>query len=133
MLRQYHRIYTNLLKRLRSTSPAVSPLLRPDLLQLLRAVNELIRISLGYDLPHIGLLHKVLVALLVGKVDGVVFAVEVQVCALHEVGRRLPAHERVLPSMAFAQRIPVHAPLVRCPVAGLCGCLRWLVDAREGG
>jgi hypothetical protein len=30
---------------------------------------------------------------------------------LHEVGRRLPAHERVLPSVAFREWVPVHEPV----------------------
>jgi hypothetical protein len=45
------------------------------------------------------------------------------VCALHEIRRTLPAHERVLPSVALGQNIPIHAPLVADPVAGLSGGL----------
>lgn len=62
-------------------------LLCPHLLQLLRTVNELICISLRDNFPHVRFLHKVLISLLVGKVYGVFLAIEVQMCALHEVGR----------------------------------------------
>jgi hypothetical protein len=31
--------------------------------------------------------------------------------AVHEVGRRLPAHERVLPSVALGEDVPVHQPV----------------------
>jgi hypothetical protein len=41
----------------------------------------------------------------------------------------LPAHERVLPSVALGQHIPVDAPLVTVPVAGLGGGLCGAVDA----
>jgi hypothetical protein len=50
-------------------------------------------------------------------------------CALHEIGRGLPAHQRILPSMAFGEDVPVHAPVVAVPVAGLSCCLCRSVDA----
>lgn len=104
-------------------------LLRPHLLQFLRVVHKLLRIRLGDDPPLIRLLHKVLVALLVRESDSVFLALEVEVGALHEVCAGLPPHERVLPAVALFENIPVHAPVVRVPVAGLCGRLRGLVDA----
>lgn len=55
-------------------------------LELLGAVKELVGVSLGDNSPLVGLLDKEFVALLLGKVDGVVLGLEVQMCALHEVG-----------------------------------------------
>lgn len=47
-------------------------LLGTDVLQLLWAVHEVVGVSLGDDSALVGLLNKVFVTLLVGKVDGVV-------------------------------------------------------------
>ena len=105
------------------------PLLRPHLLQLAGAVSELRSVCLEHTLSLVGLLHKVLVALLVGKVDRVFLGVEVQAGALHVVCAGLPAHEGVLPSVALGQDIPVDAPLVTVPVSGLSGGLCGAVDA----
>jgi len=102
----------------------------PRLLQLLRLVHKLRRIRLGHKLPLVRLLHKVLVPLLIREVDRVVLGDEIEVGALHEVGARLPAHERVLPAVAFVQDVPVHAPVVAVPAAGLGGGFGGLVDAR---
>lgn len=55
-------------------------------LQLLGLVCKEVGIRLGDELPLIGLLHKVLVSLLVGEVDGVLLAVELNSVAIHEVG-----------------------------------------------
>jgi hypothetical protein len=107
----------------------VYPLLGPHLLQLAGTVNELGGVRFGHALALVGLLHKVLVALLVGKVDRVLLGVEVKTGALHGVCAGLPAHERVLPSVALGQDVPVHAPLVTVPVAGLGGGLCGAVDA----
>lgn len=104
-------------------------LLRPHLLQLARAVHELGSVGLGHTLALVGLLHEVLVALLVRKVDRVLLGVEVEASALHGVGGRLPAHERVLPSVALGEDVPVDAPLVSVPVARLSGGLCGAVDA----
>ena len=92
-------------------------------------MHKLRRIRLGHPLPLIRLLHKILVPLLIRKLNRVFFGVEVKVGALHEVARGLPAHERVLPAVAFGEDVPVHAPLVTVPVAGLLGGLRGAVDA----
>jgi hypothetical protein len=105
------------------------PLLGPHLLQLAGAVNELGSVRLGHTLALVGLLHKVLVALLVGKVDRVLLGVEVKTGALHGVCGGLPAHERVLPSVALGKDVPVETPLVTVPVAGLSGGLCGAVDA----
>lgn len=114
-------MYTNLL-------PTALPLLRPHLLQLLRTVDELVGIRLWDDSPRIRLLHKILISLLVGEIDGVFLGLEVKVCALHEVGAGLPTHQRVLPAVALGERIPVHTPVAAVPVAGLCGGFGGLVD-----
>jgi hypothetical protein len=47
-------------------------LLGTDVLQSLRAVQEVVGVGLGDDFALVGLLDKVLVTLLVGKVDGIV-------------------------------------------------------------
>ena len=92
-------------------------LLGPYLLQLLRTVQELVGVCLGHNLPFIGLRHEVLVALFLGKVDGVLFAFEVEMRSLEVICRRLPAHQWVLPPMAALENIPVHPPLMPVPVA----------------
>lgn len=111
-----------------STLPILH-LLRPNVLELSRRVQEVVRISLGRELPLIRLLHEVLVPLLLSKQDCVLLALEAQMRALHEVARRLPSHQGVLPSVALGQDVPVHPPLLGLPVAGLGGGLGWLVDA----
>ena len=103
--------------------------LRPYVLQRLRTVQKVVRIRLGNDPPLVRLLHKVLVALLVRKVDGGLLALEVEMRALHEVGGGLPAHQGVLPSVAFGENVPVHAPVVAVPVAGLGGGFGGTVDS----
>lgn len=55
------------------------------MLQLLIAPQEVVRIRLDRKLPLIRLLHKVLIALLLRKSDSFLPALEVDVCALHEV------------------------------------------------
>lgn len=101
----------------------------PDLLQLSGDVCEVVGVRLGDELADVGLLDKVLVALLVSEVDGLLLGLELDSVAVHEVGRGRPAHERVLPSVALGEHVPVHEPVFRCPVAGLCGGLCRLVDA----
>lgn len=93
------------------------------MLQFLGAVHEVVRIRLGHELAFVGLLHKVLIPLLVGEADGVLLRVEVHAQAIGEVGAGLPPHQRVFPSVAARQRVPVHRPVVRVPVAGLCRSL----------
>jgi hypothetical protein len=105
------------------------PLLRPNMLQLLIAPQKVIRIRLRNNLPTIRLLNKVFITLLLCKPDGVLLALEVQMCALHEISRGLPSHQRVLPSVAFGENIPVHAPVVPMPVTRLCCCLCWAIDS----
>jgi hypothetical protein len=77
-------------------------------LELLGAVSEQVGIGLGDGLPLVGLLDKVLVALLISELDSVLLGFKLYPVAVHEVGRRLPAHERVLPSVALGQNVPVH-------------------------
>jgi hypothetical protein len=77
-------------------------------LELLWAVSKQVGIGLGDGLPLVGLLDKVLVALLISELDSVLLGFELYPVAVHEVGRRLPAHERVLPSVALGQNVPVH-------------------------
>lgn len=102
------------------------------MLELPRRVQEVVRVRLGRDLTALWLLDEVLVALLLGKVDGVLLGVEVQVRALHVVARRLPAHEGVFPAVALVEDVPVHAPVRAAPVAGLGGGLGLFVDAGNG-
>lgn len=75
--------------------------LRPHKLELLGTVNELVRVRLRYDRSLIRLLHKILIPLLICEPNGVFFRLEPYSLALHEVSRRLPAYQRVLPSMSF--------------------------------
>lgn len=103
--------------------------LRPNMLELPRRVQEVVRISLRRELPLIGLLQEVLVPLLLGKEDGVLLGLEAQVRTLHVVARGLPAHKWVLPPVALGQDIPVHPPLLGLPVAGLRRGLGGHVDA----
>ena len=74
-------------------------------------MSKQVGIGLGGGLPLVGLLDKVLVALLFSKVDSVLLGLEIDAVAVHEVGRRLPAHERVLPSVALGEDVPVHQPV----------------------
>jgi hypothetical protein len=108
--------------------PRIS-LFRPDLLQLSGNVCEVVGVGLGDELADIGLLDEVLVALLVSKVDGILLGLELQTLAVHEVTGRGPTHEGVLPAVALGENVPVHEPVLRCPVSGLCGGLCGLVDA----
>jgi len=55
-------------------------------LELLGAVSEKVGVRLGDELSLVGLLDKVLVTLLVGEVDGILLALELQPVAVHEVG-----------------------------------------------
>lgn len=96
-------------------------LLRPNMPQRLRAMHKIIRISLRHHLPLIRLLHKVLIPLFLRKHDRSLSTLEIQMRALHHIARRLPAHQRVFPSVAFAQDVPVKTPVVAVPVSGL-GC-----------
>lgn len=72
-----------------------------DELELLRLVEVVVRVRLGLELPLLRFLYKVLVSLLLGEPDGILLALEVQVGALHAIGGRLPAHQRVLPPVAL--------------------------------
>lgn len=74
-------------------------------------MSKQVGIGLGSGLPLVRLLDKVLVALLVSKLDGILLGLELYPVAVHEVGRRLPAHERVLPSVALGENVPVHQPV----------------------
>lgn len=101
------------------------------MLQLVRGIQEIVGISLRSELSALRFLDKVLVPLLLGKTDGVLLGPEVDPGALHEIGRGLPAHQRVLPPMTLGKDIPVHAPVVTLPLAGLGGGFGFLVDAGE--
>lgn len=106
-------------------------LFRPSLLQLAWAVNKLSSICLWYPSSLIRLLYIVLVTLLIREQDCGFLAVEPHVGALHNITRRLPAHQRILPTMSLLQNVPVHAPSVAVPCAGLCGSLCWFEDASD--
>lgn len=99
------------------------------MLQLRWRVQEVVGIRLGGDVAAVGLLNKVLVALLLGETDGVLLGLEEHGGALHHVAGRLPSHQRVLPSVALGKDVPVHPPPAATPGAGLRGGLRGLEDA----
>lgn len=63
-----------------------------NVLQFLWLVHEVVRISLGHESALVRFLDKILIALLLSKVDGILLGLEVEVCALHAISRRLPAH-----------------------------------------
>lgn len=108
-------------------------LLGADVLELPGGVEEVVGVGLGGEGALGGLLDEVLVALLLGEGDGVLLALELQLRPLHEVPRRLPPHQRVLPPVALAQHVPVHPPVVRPPGPGLRCRFAWLVDPVFGG
>lgn len=97
------------------------------MLELAGAVEEVVGVSLGGELPGVRLLHEELVALLLSKVNGILLGLEAEMCALHVVTRRLPSHQRVLPAVALGKNIPVHAPIVAPPGSRLRGGLGLLV------
>jgi hypothetical protein len=96
-------------------------LLRLNMLELLRLMHKVICICLRCKPPFIWLLNKIFISLFLCESDRVLFCLEVKMCPLHAVRRRLPAYERVLPPMALLQYVPVHPPRVAVPVTGL-GC-----------
>lgn len=98
------------------------------MLELLGFVKEVVRVGLGHEAALVRLLDKILIALLLGKSDGILLGLELDVGALHTIGRRLPAHEGVLPAVAPLQDVPVHTPVVLVPSTGLCRGLRRAVD-----
>ena len=104
-------------------------LLCPDVLQLVGRVEEVVCVGLWCELSRVGLLDKVLVALLLGEMDGILLGLEVDVCSLHEISRRLPSDQRVLPSVSLGQDVPIHSPALAPEVARLCSGLGLLVDA----
>lgn len=76
---------------------------------------EVIRVRFRHKPPFIRFLHEVLVALFLGKPDGVFLGFEVQMRSLQKIGTRLPAHERVFPPVAFLKDVPIHPPVVAVP------------------
>ena len=98
-------------------SASHSDLLCPHDLQFAWNMCKVVGVGLGHELPLVWLLHKILVALLVGEIDGIFLGFELDAVAVHEVGGRLPAHERILPAVALGQDVPVHEPMRRVPVA----------------
>lgn len=107
-------------------------LLGLDMLQWPGLMHKVIRIRLRHHLPLLWLLHVVLIPLLLSEHDCFVLGSEFQVGALHEVARGLPAHQRVLPSVAFGQRVPVQPPVFLHPGAGLGGWFGGSVDSVAG-
>jgi hypothetical protein len=63
----------------------LASLLRCYDLQLAWNVCEEVGVRLGFKFALVGLLNKVLVSLLVGKVDGILLALELDPLAVHEV------------------------------------------------
>jgi hypothetical protein len=90
-------------------------LLRPNMLQLLWLMQEVVGICLWQNPPLIWLLNIVLISLLVGESNGILLCLESDAFSLHSVCRGLPAHERILPSMALGEWVPVDLPSVRVP------------------
>lgn len=103
-----------------------------DVLELLGLVNKVVCVRLRNNLALIRLLNKVLVTLLLREENGVFLGLEVQVGALHDIGRRLPAHKGILPSVALLQDIPIHPPMVAVPGSRLSCRLRGFVDSIAG-
>lgn len=76
-------------------------LLRPNNLQSTGRIDKVIRIRLRYKFALCRLLYKILIPLLIRESDRILLAIEFQIRALYEIGRRLPPHQIVLPPMAF--------------------------------
>lgn len=106
-----------------SSSRRPKPSFRRYLLERLRAMQKIVRIGFGNEPSLVGLLHKVFVSLLLSKVNGVIPRCKVQVCSLQIVGRGLPSHQRILPSMSLLQYVPIHPPVMTMPVSRLRSCL----------
>lgn len=102
-----------------------------DVLELAGRVREVVRVGLRNKPAVIRLLHEVFIALLLGKLDGIVLGLELQVGTLHAICRRLPPNKRVLPPVTPLQNIPIHSPVVAVPVSGLCSRLRGAVDSAK--
>lgn len=92
-------------------------------------MQEVVRIRLWQDPPLVWFLYIILITLLIGKVDSVFLCLEFNGHTLHEVGRGLPAHEGVLPSVTLGKWVPVNLPAVGVPCTGLCCGFRWTVDS----
>lgn len=92
-------------------------------------MHKIVGVRLGDDAPLIRLLHEILIPLLLGEQDGILLGLEVEMGALEEIGRGLPAHEWVFPPVALLQDIPVHTPVMPVPVPRLRGGLCGAVDA----
>jgi hypothetical protein len=111
----------------------LSRLFRPDMLELSGRVQEVVGVGLGSKLARVGLLNEVFITLLLSKVNGVLLAFEVDVSSLHEITRRLPAYQRVLPSVSLGENVPIHSPAATAPVTRLRSGLGLLVDANCSG
>ena len=59
---------------------------RSNMLQRLWTVHEIVGIGFWHKFPLVWLLHKVLVSLFLGEENGVLFAFEVDMRSLHEIG-----------------------------------------------
>lgn len=57
------------------------------MLELLGRPEEVVGVSLGGDLARVRLLDVVLIALLLGKMNGGFLALEVDMSALHDIAR----------------------------------------------
>lgn len=74
---------------------------RLNVLQRTRLVYEVVGVGFWHDSPLVWQLHIVLVSLLLCKRYCVFARLEFDVGALHEVSRRLPSHQWILPSVPF--------------------------------
>ena len=88
-------------------------------------------IGFGSESPLVWFLHKILVSLLLCKGHCVFFRLEVKMCALHRIRRRLPAHEWIFPSVTLLQYVPVHTPCMTVPVTGLSRRFCGLMDPAQ--
>ncbi len=58
------------------------PSFSSDVFQGLRAMQKIVRVGFRYNPPLVRLLHEILVALFLSKVDSVVFGFEIQMSSL---------------------------------------------------
>ncbi len=86
-------------------------------LQLLRTMRKIIRIRLRHEFPFVMFLYEILITLLLGETNCVLFGFETEMRGMHRVACGLPSHQEILPSVSFAHHIPVHTPFVTVVVA----------------
>jgi len=78
--------------------------------KLVRLVQKVLRIVLGWDLLHCGWLQIVIPPLLLSEMNSILLSPERHPCSLHVIRRARPAHQRILPPTRSLQDIPVNPP-----------------------